>query len=75
MDNTFQNQVALITGAGAGKKLKNKLFVTSKRETSNSPIHEFRVLHRDQSLLKPLFNGLLFLVLYLKKHFKPCFFI
>ena len=23
MDNTFQNQVALITGAGAGKKLKN----------------------------------------------------
>ena len=27
------------------------------------------------SLLKPLYNGVLFLIHYFKKHFKPCFFI
>ena len=27
---------------------RNNLFVTSKNETRNSPIHEFNVLHRDQ---------------------------
>ena len=35
------------------------LFVTSKNETTNSPIHEFKVLHKGQSLLNPLFNGVL----------------
>ena len=45
--------------------------VTSKNETKNSPIHEFR----PESLLKPLFNGALFLIYYFKKDFKPCFFI
>ena len=28
-----------------------------------------------ESLLKPIFNGVLLLIYYLKKHFKPCFFI
>ena len=51
------------------------LFVTSKNKTTNSPIHEFKVLHKGQSLLKPLFNGVLFLIYYFKKHFNPCFFI
>ena len=55
--NTIYNQVV------------NNLFVTSKNETMNSPIHEFKVLHK--GLLKPLFS-----VSYLKKkHFKPYFFI
>ena len=35
------------------------LFVTSK---TNSPIHEFKVLHKSQSLLKLLFNGALVLI-------------
>ena len=35
------------------------LFVTSKNETTNSPIHEFEVCtrKRPESLLKPLFCG------------------
>ena len=49
------------------------LFVKSKNEFSNSPIHEFKVLHKSQSLLKPLFNGVLVLSYYFKKHFQPCF--
>ena len=52
------------------------LFVTSKNETTNSPIHQFTSLKwRPESLLKPLFDGVLFLVYYFKKHFEPCFFI
>ena len=39
----------------------NNLFVTSKNVTTNSPIHEFKVL--PESLLKPLFYGVLFLAL------------
>ena len=45
--------------------------VTSKNETKNSPIHEFR----PESFLKPLFNGVLFLIYYFKKHSQPCLFI
>ena len=37
----------------------NNLFVTSKNETTNSPIHEFK---EPESLLNPLFNGVLFLI-------------
>ena len=29
------------------------LFVTSKNETTNSPIHEFKVLHKGQSFKTP----------------------
>ena len=47
-----------------------------KNEFSNSPIHKFKVLHKNpKSLLKPLFNGVLVLIYYFKKHFRPCFFI
>ena len=54
----------------------NNLFVTSKNVTTNSPIHEFKVLHKGQrAFLKPLFDGVLFLIYYFKKHFKPCLFI
>ena len=45
------------------------LFVTSKNETTNSPILEFKVLH--ESLLKPLFISYLLLL----KTFQACFFI
>ena len=31
--------------------------------------------YRPESLLKPLFNGVLFPIYYFKKRFKPCFFI
>ena len=37
-------------------KEANNLFVTSKNETMNSPIHEFKVLHKGQRLLNPLFK-------------------
>ena len=30
----------------------NNLFVTSKNETTNSPIHEFKVLHEGQIAFK-----------------------
>ena len=50
------------------------LFVTSKNETTNSPIHKFKVLQkRPDSLLNPLFNCVLFLISYFKKKFKRCF--
>ena len=49
--------------------------MTSKNETTNSPIHEFRVLHKGRGAFKPLFNGVGFLIYYFKKHFKHCFFI
>ena len=44
--------------------------------TSKNRNHEFKVLQKDQRafLLKPLFNGVLFLIYYFEKHFKPCFF-
>ena len=46
----------------------NNLFVTSKNETTNSPIHEFKVLHKAQrAFLKCLFNGALCLIFTLKK--------
>ena len=47
----------------------------SKNETPNSPIHEFSAKLRPENLLKPLFNGVLFLNDYFNKHFKPSFFI
>ena len=44
------------------------LFMTSKNETKNSPIHEYKVLQaRPESLLIPLFNGVFFLIYYFKK--------
>ena len=49
------------------------LFVTSKKRN-----HEFTNLNtakRPAILLKPLYNGVLFLIHYFKKHFKPCLFI
>ena len=50
------------------------LFVTSKNQSMNSRNHKFTNLKCckwPESLLKPLFNG----VLCLEKTFKPCFFI
>ena len=47
------------------------LFVTLKNETTNSPIHEFKLLHKGQITQTVYY----FLFLTLKKHFKPCFFI
>ena len=44
-----------------------------KNETTNSPIQSTD--KRPASLLKPLYNGVLFLIHYFKKHLKPCFFI
>ena len=35
-------------GIWAWKKIKTNLFVTSKSEVSNSPIHEFKGLHKSQ---------------------------
>ena len=52
----------------------NNLFVTSKNESTNSPIHEFRVLHKGRRA----FYGIMvyyFVFITLKNHFKPCFFI
>ena len=40
------------------------------------PIHKFTNLKCCiKSLLKPLFNGVLFFIYYFKKYFKPCYFI
>ena len=38
---------------------------------TNSPIHQFKVLHKGQRAFQNPFS----MVYYLKKHFKPCFFI
>ena len=51
----------------------NVLFVRDikkrNHQFTNSPIHEFKVPHKGQrALLKTLFNGVLFLISYLKKH-------
>ena len=54
------------------------LFVISKNETTNSPIHQFTNLKcgtKAREPFKPLFNGVFFLIYYFKKRFKPCFFI
>ena len=44
----------------------NNLFVTSKNETTISPIHEFKVLPVPDSHLNLLFNGVYFLFITLK---------
>ena len=47
-----------------------------KNESTNSPIHEFKVLHKCQrAFLNPLFKDLLFIIHYFKKHSKSSFFI
>ena len=53
------------------------LFVTSKNETRNFRFHQFTNLKCCimNSLLKHLFNGVLFLIYYIKKQFKPCLFM
>ena len=56
----------------------NNLFVTSKDETTNSPIHQFTNLKcciKARESFKPFFDGVFFLIYYFKKHFMPCFFI
>ena len=48
----------------------------SWHQKTNSLIHEFKVLYKGQrAILKPLFNGVLFLIYYFKNHSKPCFLI
>ena len=52
------------------------LFVTSKNETTNSPIDQFTNLKsciKAREPFYPLFNDVLFITL--KKHFKSCFLI
>ena len=50
------------------------LYMTSKNETMNSRIHEFKILQkRPASLLKPLYDDLLYPNYYFKNIFKPCF--
>ena len=45
------------------------------KSSTNSPTHQITNLKCClKSLLKPLFNGVLFLIYYFKKHFEPCFF-
>ena len=51
------------------------LFVTSKNEITNSPIHEFKVLHKGQRAFYSLSIIVYYFLSYFKKHFKPCFFI
>ena len=46
----------------------NILFVKSKKQTPNSPIENSA--KRPENLLKPLFNGVSFLIYYLLQHFK-----
>ena len=41
----------------------NNLFVTSKNETANSPIHEFKVLHKDQRAFKSPFSKVYYFLL------------
>ena len=46
--------------------------IYNNHQKKNSPIHEFKVLHKSQrAFLKPLFNGVLFLIYYFKKNVKP----
>ena len=40
--------IPTISAESVNKKSINNLFVTSKNETTNSPIHEFKVLHKGQ---------------------------
>ena len=54
-------------------KYHYNLFATSKNETTNSRIQS--TAKKAASLLKLLYNGLLFIIHYFEKHFKPCFFI
>ena len=72
--------IVMITGEG--KKILNEvtiflntynLFVTSKNEFSNSRI--LSAAYKPKSLLEPIFNGVLVLIYYFKKHFKPRFLI
>ena len=52
------------------------LFVTSKNETTKSPIYQFKVLQKGmRAFEKPIYNGVLFLIDYFKQHFKPYLFI
>ena len=58
----------------------SNLFVAPKNETTNSPINEYKVLHKCQRLyqrafLLSLFNGILFVIYIFKTNFKPCLFI
>ena len=41
----------------------------------NSPIHEFKVMYKGQRAFQNLINGVVFLIHYFEKQFKPCFFI
>ena len=74
--NFFTNisQLKKQTNFWVFEKMKtNNLFVTSKNqnhEFTNSPIHESKVLHKgEESLLKPLFEVVLFLIYYFIKTF------
>ena len=51
--------------------------MTSKNETTISPIHEFKVLHKGMTAFSNPFLMVyyLFIIYYFKKHFKPCPFI
>ena len=50
------------------------LFVTSKNEITNPPIHKLKCCMKTRKPFKTPFNGASFLIYYIKKHFKPCFF-
>ena len=50
-EKDVMNSLKVITAAGGQNSVTQmigNLFVTSKNETTNSPIHEFKVLHKDQ---------------------------
>ena len=51
--------------------------MTSKNENTNSPIHEFKVQHKGQRVLKNRFQLCIisYFKCYFKKHVKVCFFI
>ena len=51
------------------------LSVKSENETTNSPIHQFKVLYKGQrAFKKPFLVVYYFLFLTLNSYFKPCFF-
>ena len=56
------------TKLGAGIYKIVTCSITSKNKTTNLLIHEFKVLHKVQSLLNPLFNCVLFLICCFKKN-------